>query len=109
MRGDAACASMLDSSLVLEVQSMNIVAGNRRVERKCMRVCVHACMSVHTGNVSHTCTESHLHVDRQALLGRSRDERTGEVNYEHFLQQIEDKHFHCRFLCFYQTAAIIMF
>jgi hypothetical protein len=43
------------------------------------------------------------------LLGRSRDERTGEVNYEHFLQQIEDKHFHRRFLCFCQTAAIIMF
>ena len=92
---------MLGSSIVLGVQSMNIVAGNRRVERKCVCVCAYTYW--------HTCTESYLHVHRQALLGRSRDERTGEVNYEHFLQQIEDKHFHRRFLSSYQITTIIMF
>jgi hypothetical protein len=49
VRGCAACASMLVSSIVLRVQSMTIVAGNRRVERKYACVCVYACMRIPSG------------------------------------------------------------
>ena len=47
----------------------------------------------------HSCTESYLHIDSQAVLGSSRDAMTGEVHYEHFLQQIgTDERFHRRSL-----------